>query len=108
MRHAGFVVLLATLVVIAIEGSVHSSGEQLKDPTDPAEAAKASIVPVVVLKPGERQELFPSTTCTVGITRAGGLNIRELGGQGNSTSQDGKVCGRNGVSRGRPIVLRLH
>jgi hypothetical protein len=92
MRRIGYLTALVALVVV---GSVRS---QPKDATDSPEAAKPDIVPVVVLKPGERQELFFSTTCTVGITRGGGLKIRELGGQGDSTSRDGKAWGRNGVN----------
>ena len=37
------------------------------------------IVPVICLQPGEKKACVLSTECTVGVTRGGGLSVREMG-----------------------------
>lgn len=62
-----------------------------------AEPNRAKIVPVVQLKPGETKDLLLSTDCTVGVTRSGGLDIREIGSKGREAFQSSKVWKKDGV-----------
>lgn len=54
-----------------------------QEPTAKPQAAKTdahqkSIVPLVMLKPGETKELLLTTPCTVGFTRGGGFSLAEM------------------------------
>jgi hypothetical protein len=82
---------------MALVGFDRTGGEQPKTEPAKAEPAKARIVPVVALKPGESKELLLSTSCTVGITRSGGLDVREIGDKGRAGLTSARVWKRNGI-----------
>lgn len=42
------------------------------------DVSQKSIVPLVMLKPGETKELLLSTSCTVGLTRGGSFSLAEM------------------------------
>lgn len=96
MRSTHFLFVLAGLVIL-LAGFHRAGGQQNQTEPAKAEVAKAKIVPVLVLKPGEQKELLLSTACTVGVTRGGGFDIREIGGEGSPDLKPAKVWKRNGV-----------
>ena len=78
MRSAivAFLVGVATIVV-----GIELAGRVVRAEGKTAEPKVGRIVPVVVLRPGEVQEITLASRCTVGLTRSGGLTIREMGAQ---------------------------
>src|SRR5262245_49057104 len=97
MRSTCCAFLLAVAAVIPLVGFDRACGHQPKAESAKTEPARAKIVPVVVLKPGEQKELLLSTACTVGATRSGGLDVREIGGEQRPGLTSAKVWKRNGV-----------
>ena len=97
MRPTCCLFLLAAFAVFPLAGSNRAQVQQPKAESTKAEPARARIAPVIVLKPGEQKELLLSTVCTVGVTRSGGLDIREIGGKERPGLTSKKVWKRNGV-----------
>ncbi len=97
MRPTCYLFLTAAVIVIPLAGLGRVGGQQPKPAPAKAEPPRARIVPVVVLQPGEEKELFLSTACTIGITRGGGLDIREIGDEERPGFTSAKVWRRNGV-----------
>ena len=97
-------ILAATLIAAFAAASVQrSDGQHPQTDAPQGRPDKAKIVPVVMLKPGESRELLLSTWCTVGVTRGGGLSVREMAddhapGPKDATSKDGKTWRRSGVT----------
>jgi hypothetical protein len=94
MRSIWLGLVVSVLAVIAFTGFDHSGAQPPKTETPKGGPAKARIVPVVMLKPGETKELLLSTWCTVGITRSEGLLVRET----TDKATGGKVWKRDGVT----------
>lgn len=83
--------LLAIAVIAVGIGVDRVGGQDAQAKSASVEAARLAIIPVIVLKPGESKELILSTECTVGITRGGGFNLRQMNEtSGSSTSQQWK------------------
>jgi hypothetical protein len=97
MRRICFPAVLVGFVLIAFGGNDRSRGQQPVPEAGHDEAAKTRIVPVVMLKPGEQKELFMSTTCTVSVTRGGGLDIQEIGGMGHPVIRKHKIWEEDGL-----------
>lgn len=71
--------LLLTLIVVSVFAI--ASAQEVATPTSDesvSDEKKMVIVPLVVMKPGEKKDLLLSTWCTVGITRGGGFGLTEM------------------------------
>lgn len=97
MRIFGSAFLLAVAAVIVLVGFDRAGGQQSKVESPETEPARERIVPVVLLKPGERKDLLLSTKCTVGATRSGGFDVREIEGDAAHAALSAKVWKQNGV-----------
>lgn len=74
-------VAIVVASVAAINKNVAHAEESQQTPREKRlaeEAKKAPILPVVAIRPGESKELLLSTLCTVGVTRGGGLGVKEM------------------------------
>ena len=78
MRSAILAAAIFGFLFIASDRFDRCGAEQPKPKLEKTEPSRFRIVPVVMLKPGETKELVLSTKCTVGLTRSGGLSVREI------------------------------
>lgn len=78
-----FAAIVVATVVAAIAAQQYLPNSVVAaDEAAPPKAFKekdTQIVPVLCVCPGEKKECVLSTECTVGLTRGGGLSIREMG-----------------------------
>lgn len=78
-----FAAIVVATVVAAIAAQQYLPNSVVAaDESAPPKAFKekdTQIVPVLCVFPGEKKECVLSTECTVGLTRGGGLSIREMG-----------------------------
>jgi hypothetical protein len=85
--------VFALITCVVLGNSFAQQADSTQTETAASKAAKFQIVPLIVIKPGETQELLMSTWCTVGVTRGGGFQLAEM--------RDGKAQGSGEKSYSR-------
>jgi len=95
MRSAivAFLVGVTTIVV-----GIELAGRVVRAEGKTAEPKVGRIVPVVVLQPGEVKEITLASRCTVGLTRSGGLTIREMVATPQKESAFNRMWQKDGVT----------